>query len=144
MAIGGRNTYLHKASLPAASPAFAVVAAWSEKPPSVAHRALVWSSSASPRSFIGVSTAKGGTCGQRAGDRGRGERGEGGLAVGELGVAGDAVVLDHALASQEREDARAGDLQHVADVVVGEEGQRVEDELAALVLSEDVVEEEGM
>ena len=43
-------------------------------------------------------------------------------------------VRDYALASQEREDARAGDLQHVGDIVVGQEGQRMEAELAVRVL----------
>lgn len=62
----------------------------------------------------GVSTAKGGTCGQRAGDGRDRERGEGGLAAAELGVPGDRVVLDHALAPQQREDAGAHDLEDVA------------------------------
>jgi hypothetical protein len=52
-AIGGRKTYLHKASRPVASSAFAVVAACREKPPSVAHSTLVCMSCDPPRSLIG-------------------------------------------------------------------------------------------
>jgi hypothetical protein len=58
--------------------------------------------------------------------------------------AADATASSASAGSQHGDDARAGDLQHVGDVVVGEEGQRVEGQLAVVVLAEHVVEAEGM
>jgi hypothetical protein len=48
---------------------------------------------------------KRGTCGERACDGSGGEHGERGLAVRELGVSDDGVVLEHPLATQHRNDA---------------------------------------
>jgi hypothetical protein len=51
---------------------------------------------------------------------------------GFVGV--DCVVLDDALATEQPQDARLGDLQDVGNVAVGETGQRMERELAVHVL----------
>ena len=72
-----------------------------------------------------------GQCAECGGD---GETGQRGLVVGERGVGRDGVIHNDALATQQREDARPRDLQHVGNVVVGEAGQRVERQLAALLV----------
>lgn len=46
----------------------------------------------------------------------------------QLGVSDDRVLREYPLSAQHRDDASAGDLQELADVVVGEERQRVEAE----------------
>lgn len=48
------------------------------------------------------------------------------LGLGEGFVGVDCVVLDDALATEQAQDARLGDLQDVGDVAVGETGQRMD------------------